>query len=99
MLSASDLAVALDKALPLLEAAKVDLTQLAFQEAPIASLSYKDPRHSCLHNLNAQLSLQWKVPKTTKTFFVLGAQKAGTTFLFSLLIRHPGFIGSKCGQR
>ena len=95
---ASKFATALEEAIPLLEAAKVNFTHLAFQEAPIASLLYTDPQHSCLNSLNDQLSLRWKVPETTKTLFILGAQKAGTTFLYSLLNRHPGFIGARCDK-
>ena len=99
MLQLSDLAMALEEAIPLLEAAKVNLTHLAFQEAPIASRSYMDPQHSCLNSLNDQLSLKWKVPETTKTLFILGAQKAATTFLFGLLNAHPGFIGARYDER
>ena len=95
---ASSLAKALEGAIPILEAAKVNYTHLAFQEAPIASLSYTDPQHSCLNSLNDQLSLRWKVPETTKTLFILGADKAGTTFLYSLLNSHPGFIGARCDE-
>ena len=90
--------MALEEAISHLEAAKVNFTHLAFQEAPIASLLYTDRQHSCLNSLRDQLPLQWKVPEKTKMLFILGAQKAGTTFLYSLLDDHPGFIGGRCDK-
>ena len=85
----------LDEAILLFGSAKVNFTHLAFQEAPVGSLSYTDPQNYCSQTLHDTLALQWKVPKATNVLFILGAQKAGTTYLFNLLDSHPGFIGPR----
>ena len=88
----SELAKTLKATIMHFEAAKVNLTHRAFQEAPINSRSWTDPQYACLPTPDDQLALTFKVPETTKMLFVLGAQKAGTTFLYNLLAGHPGFV-------
>ena len=88
----SELARTLTAAIMHFEAATVNLTHRAFQEAPINSRLWTDSQYTCLPTPDDQLALTFKVPETTKMLFVLGAQKAGTTFLYNLLADHPGFV-------
>ena len=99
MESSSELGLLLNQGLKLFSAAKVNYTHLAFQEAPINSRLWTDSRHNCLLSDNDRMALKWKVPGKSKALFILGAQKSGTTYLFNMLMTHPGFILSKCDRR
>lgn len=70
----------------------------AFAELPTASLSIDSPGHIC-----PEVARERNEPFHPKrrALFVLGAQKCGTTFLFSALSKHPAFIGAShaYGQR
>ena len=65
----------------------------AFKLYPPGSMGYSDVSF-CQGSNEPDVSTLRAIPSETKVLFVMGAQKAGTTWLFNALEAHSSFIGA-----
>lgn len=63
---------------------------------PPGSLNYEDVSW-CKGSSEPAASELEPIPSEHKVLFVMGAQKAGTTWLFNALNTHPSFVGAEHG--